>query len=110
VLLSADAIATKLFVRVPEPIDYLCVVVFSLPLIILSKKEAAMTDNTTAQSSHYEDETSGSRQRCLGSLCTNTLPQIQRHIFICADPTFQCSKEASLESWDYEKAPETVKA
>jgi (2Fe-2S) ferredoxin len=33
------------------------------------------------------------------------LPQIQRHIFICADPTLAqcCSKEASLESWDYLK-------
>ncbi|PPS46039.1 ferredoxin [Chroococcidiopsis sp. TS-821] len=33
------------------------------------------------------------------------LPQIQRHIFICADQTLAqcCSKEASLESWDYLK-------
>ncbi len=33
------------------------------------------------------------------------LAQIQRHIFICADPTFPqcCSKEASLESWEYLK-------
>ena len=33
------------------------------------------------------------------------LEQIQRHIFICADPTFPqcCSKEASLASWEYLK-------
>jgi (2Fe-2S) ferredoxin len=33
------------------------------------------------------------------------LAQIQRHIFICADPTFPqcCSKEASLASWEYLK-------
>jgi len=59
--------ATKLFVG-SEPIDYLCVV-FSPPLIILSsKKEAAMTDNTTAQSSHYEDETFRLKTKMLGRL------------------------------------------
>lgn len=33
------------------------------------------------------------------------LEQIQRHIFICVDPTFPqcCSPQASLESWDYLK-------
>ncbi|MBW4663562.1 MAG: ferredoxin [Chroococcus sp. CMT-3BRIN-NPC107] len=33
------------------------------------------------------------------------LEQIQRHIFICAGPTFPqcCSTQASLESWDYLK-------
>ncbi len=33
------------------------------------------------------------------------LEQIQRHIFICADPTFPqcCSKEATLASWEYLK-------
>jgi (2Fe-2S) ferredoxin len=33
------------------------------------------------------------------------LKQIQRHIFICADQTKPvcCSKEASLEAWDYLK-------
>ena len=33
------------------------------------------------------------------------LEQIQRHIFICADPTLPqcCSKAASLESWEYLK-------
>ena len=33
------------------------------------------------------------------------LPQIQRHVFICADQTkpLCCSKEAGLESWEYLK-------
>lgn len=38
-------------------------------------------------------------------VATLGLAQIQRHIFICADPTLQqcCSKAASLESWEYLK-------
>jgi len=40
--------------------------------------------------------------------CIETLglAQIQRHIFICADPTKPkcCSVEASLESWEYLKS------
>jgi len=39
--------------------------------------------------------------------CVQTLglPQIQRHIFICAGPTLPqcCSKEVSLEAWEYLK-------
>lgn len=39
--------------------------------------------------------------------CVQTLglAQIQRHLFICADPTFPqcCSTEASLQSWEYLK-------
>lgn len=39
--------------------------------------------------------------------CVQTLglPQIQRHIFICADQTKPkcCSQEAGLEAWDYLK-------
>jgi len=33
------------------------------------------------------------------------LHQIQRHLFICADPTFPqcCPKETSLEAWNYLK-------
>lgn len=40
-----------------------------------------------------------SRSQSLG------LPKIQRHIFICADPSLAkcCSKEAGLESWHYLK-------
>lgn len=39
---------------------------------------------------------------CVQSLGLNN---IQRHLFICADPTFPqcCSKETSLESWNYLK-------
>ena len=39
--------------------------------------------------------------------CVQTLglPQIQRHIFLCADQTVPkcCDKQASLEAWDYLK-------
>jgi (2Fe-2S) ferredoxin len=39
--------------------------------------------------------------------CVQTLglPQIQRHVFICADQTLPkcCDKQASLEAWDYLK-------
>ena len=33
------------------------------------------------------------------------LPQIQRHVFLCADQTVPkcCDKQASLEAWDYLK-------
>ena len=39
---------------------------------------------------------------CVQSLGLN---QIQRHVFICADPTLPqcCSKETSLEAWNYLK-------
>ncbi len=39
------------------------------------------------------------------SVETLGLPQIQRHIFICADQTKPkcCSKKAGLEAWDYLK-------
>ena len=65
-----------------------------------------MTDNTTAQSSLYEDEIQAQDEDALAaSVQTLGLPQIQRHIFICADPTFVqcCSKQASLASWEYLK-------
>lgn len=43
-----------------------------------------------------------SLDRCVQSL---GLAGIQRHVFICADPTFPqcCAKEASLEAWNYLK-------
>ncbi len=55
-----------------------------------------MTDNKATQT---DEDALAACVQTLG------LPQIQRHIFICADPTFAqcCSKEASLESWDYLK-------
>jgi len=36
---------------------------------------------------------------------TLSLPQIQRHVFLCADQTKPkcCSKEAGLEAWEYLK-------
>lgn len=41
------------------------------------------------------------------AICVQTLglPQIQRHIFLCADQTVPkcCDKQASLEAWDYLK-------
>ena len=65
-----------------------------------------MTDNTTAQSSPYKDEIQAQDKDALAAAVqTLGLPQIQRHIFICADPTFAqcCSKQASLTSWEYLK-------
>ena len=59
-----------------------------------------MTDNTAAQTYDVRD-----KEEMSISVQNLGLPQIQRHIFICADPTFPqcCSKEASLQSWDYLK-------
>lgn len=57
----------------------------------------AVEDVETCQAQNLESLTN-----CVKSL---GLEQIQRHVFICADPTFPqcCSKEASLESWEYLK-------
>lgn len=66
-----------------------------------------MTEDTTVQSNSEEVETCNSKDTDTLSACVQTLglPQIQRHIFICADPTFPqcCSASASLESWEYLK-------
>lgn len=66
-----------------------------------------MTDNTATQSSPNAEETCQAQDQDALAACVQTLglPQIQRHIFICADQTFAqcCSKEASLESWEYLK-------
>ncbi len=66
------------------------------------------TDNTLAQSSPEEaPETCQAQDKDALADCVQALGlnQIQRHIFICADPTLPqcCSKEASLESWEYLK-------
>ncbi|XGW00496.1 MAG: ferredoxin [Leptolyngbya sp. BL-A-14] len=47
-------------------------------------------------------ETPSSLSACVQSL---GLPQIQRHIFLCADQTKPkcCDKEVGLEAWDYLK-------
>lgn len=67
-----------------------------------------MIDNTLAQSSPQEaPETCQAQDKDALADCVQALGlnQIQRHIFICADPTLPqcCSKEASLESWEYLK-------
>jgi (2Fe-2S) ferredoxin len=66
-----------------------------------------MTDNTPAQLTPEAPETCQSQNPDDLTACIQALGlrQIQRHIFICADPTFPqcCSKEASLESWEYLK-------
>ncbi len=66
-----------------------------------------MTDNAATQSSSEIPETCQPQDKdgLAGCVQTLGLPQIQRHIFICADQTLPqcCSKEASLESWDYLK-------
>jgi (2Fe-2S) ferredoxin len=73
----------------------------------LPKKEVKMTENTVAQSEAQILDTCKPQDQdsilaCVQSLGLN---QIQRHIFICADQTLAqcCSKEASLESWNYLK-------
>jgi (2Fe-2S) ferredoxin len=66
-----------------------------------------MTDNKVAHSSSQDSETCQAQDEETMAVCVQTLglPQIERHIFICADQTLPqcCSKEASLESWNYLK-------
>ena len=66
-----------------------------------------MNDHTADQSSQNADHSSQSQDTDALATCVQTLglPQIQRHIFICADQTLPqcCSKEASLEAWEYLK-------
>lgn len=64
-------------------------------------------DNTAAQSmvevlESCEDQDNDALTTSVQILGLN---QIQRHVFICADQTLPkcCSKEASLEAWDYLK-------
>ena len=53
------------------------------------------------------DETCNAKDKEALAACVQSLglPQIQRHVFICADQTLPqcCSKTASLESWEYLK-------
>lgn len=60
--------------------------------------------NTVAQSSPHA-EACQAEDNVLAACADLGLAQIQRHIFICAGPTFAqcCSKEVSLESWEYLK-------
>jgi (2Fe-2S) ferredoxin len=64
-----------------------------------------MSDNTAAQSSPDTPQACQAEDTILAACVQLGLPQIQRHIFICADPTLPqcCSKEASLASWEYLK-------
>lgn len=67
-----------------------------------------MTKNPATESTiEAPDETCQAKDQNALATCVQTLglPKIQRHIFICADPTLPqcCSKEASLESWNYLK-------
>lgn len=66
-----------------------------------------MSNNTVIQSSHPIPKTTKSLERKALSNCVESLglAKIQRHIFICSDQTVAncCSKQASLESWEYLK-------
>ncbi|WP_373527610.1 ferredoxin [Nostoc sp.] len=66
-----------------------------------------MSNNTVIQSSHQIPKTTKYREHEALSNCVESLglAKIQRHIFICADQTIAncCSKQASLESWEYLK-------
>jgi (2Fe-2S) ferredoxin len=66
-----------------------------------------MSNNLVIQSSHQIPKTTKSPEHKALSNCVETLglAKIQRHIFICADQTVAncCSKQASLESWEYLK-------
>ena len=66
-----------------------------------------MSNNTVIQSSHQIPKPTKSLEHKALSKCVETLglAKIQRHIFICADQTIanNCSKRASLESWEYLK-------
>lgn len=66
-----------------------------------------MSENTAVPSNCEENETCQAQDREALAICVQNLglPQIQRHIFICADQTLAqcCSASASLESWEYLK-------
>ncbi|MFH7027771.1 MAG: (2Fe-2S) ferredoxin domain-containing protein [Heteroscytonema crispum UTEX LB 1556] len=66
-----------------------------------------MSNNTVIQSSQKILKNTKPQQSKALSNCIETLglAKIQRHVFICADQTLPkcCSKEASLESWEYLK-------
>lgn len=66
-----------------------------------------MSNNTVIQRSRKIPKTAKSLDNKALRNCVEILglAQIQRHIFICADQTVAncCSKQASLESWEYLK-------
>lgn len=67
-----------------------------------------MIENVEAKSNSEPSETCNAQDEETLAACVQTLglPQIQRHVFICADQTLPqcCSKAASLESWEYLKS------
>lgn len=66
-----------------------------------------MTDNLVTSSAVEDVETCQSQDLATLATCVQKLglAQIQKHIFICADPTLPqcCSKADSLEAWEYLK-------
>lgn len=66
-----------------------------------------MIKHTLAQSILEASKTPKPPDKNTLTTCVHTLglAKIQRHVFICADQTLPqcCSKEASLESWNYLK-------
>jgi len=66
-----------------------------------------MSNNPVIQSSHLIPKSTKSLEHKALSNCVETLglAKTQLHIFICADQTVAncCSKQASLESWEYLK-------
>ncbi len=78
-------------------------------LFCLGIPNLAMTDNNveTQLVTQSPEETCNASDKDALAACVQSLglPQIERHIFICADQTFPqcCSKADSLKSWEYLK-------
>jgi hypothetical protein len=68
-----------------------------------------MSNNTVSQCSYQIPKTTKFLEHKTLSNCVESLglAKIQQHIFICVDQTIAncCSKQASLESWEYLKKP-----
>ena len=66
----------------------------------MTDKQVTLSDNETKETCEADND--NALAGCVQKL---GLGQIQRHVFICADQTVPlcCSKQASLESWNYLK-------
>ncbi len=66
------------------------------------QRATVKTDNTAEISPHTEDSCTLALAACVQTL---GLPQIERHLFICADQTVPkcCDRGLSLEAWNYLK-------
>jgi (2Fe-2S) ferredoxin len=75
---------------------------YQLPTTNYQLPITKMTDNPTPQAETCKPKDEEALAACVQAL---GLPQIQRHVFICADQTVPqcCSKADSLEAWDYLK-------